>query len=277
MIATIPSYRYPDAARDRVVALCGDVENVHVLDVGSGDGFVGKALLPNIGLCGSVTFADRDPEVIQELVNDFHAVDRAHALLDDACTLSAIDEESMDLVIMRAVLLYIADKPAALRSAARVLRPGGRIVISEPVNRPLYFPSERLWGFDLSEIDMIAEKIQRGFTEHADPSVRAMSDWDDVDLATFVADAGFTDIRMETITEVTSGPSIPWLAFLYSKWTPWMPSLAEVIRKRLTEEEQHALQRVVRPQLAGGEQRLFVRNTFITAQAPEAPSCSDRP
>jgi ubiquinone/menaquinone biosynthesis C-methylase UbiE len=267
MMASIPSYRSPDAARDRIIALCGSVEGSHVLDVGSGDGWIGRALLPTIGSSGTVTFLDHDPVVIQELAADLDRADRARAMVDDACTLGAIAGESIDLVVMRAVLLYIPDKSAALRSAARVLRPNGRIVVSEPVNRPLYHPPERFWGFDLSAIPVIAAKVQRGFTEHAEATVRAMSSWDDLDLATHVADAGFVNIKMETITEISAGPVIPWLAFLYSSWTPWMPSLADVARRCLSAEERQTFERIVRPQLTGGRQRLIVRNTFVTARS----------
>lgn len=265
MTVEVPSYRFPEAARDRVIELCGDVAGKHVLDVGCGDGLVGRALLPHIGSNGTVTFVDRDPDAIAKLADDLGDDARGRAFLDDACKLTTVPDNSIDIVVMRAVLLYIPDKRSAIESAARVLRTGGRLVISEPINRPLYVPAERFWGFDLSSIPQIASKLLTGFTESDDPAIRAMLDWDDIDLATLIADSGFRVVRMETVTEIVAGPVVPWLAFLHARWTPWMPPLAKVISERLTADEAHAFEGVVRPQLASGRQRMPVRNTFVTA------------
>ena len=265
MTADIPSYRFPEAARDRVVELCGGITGKQVLDVGCGDGLVGRALLSRIGPDGSVAFVDRDADVIAPLADDLRNDGRVRIAVDDATELRTILDDSIDVVVMRAVLLYIPDKRAAIQSAARVLRSGGRIVISEPINRPLYVPAERFWGFDLSAIPRIAAKMQEGFTDSNDPTVRAMLDWDDVDLATVIVNSGFSDVQMETFTEIVSGSVVPWLAFLHARWTPWMPSLAKVVAERLTSDEASEFERVVRPQLAAGLQRMVVRNTFITA------------
>ncbi len=265
MIAEIPSYRFPEAARDRVIELCGEVAGKHVLDVGCGDGLVGRALLPRIGPDGTVTFLDRDPDAVARLADDLSGDSRVHASVDDACKLHTVPDKSIDIVVMRAVLLYVPDKRAALRSTARVLRSGGRLVISEPINRPLYLPAERFWGFDLTTIPQIATKMQKGFTESDDPTIRAMLDWDDIDLATHITHSGFSDVRMETFTEMVAAPVVPWLAFLHARWTPWMPTLAKVISQQLSADEAITFERVVRPQLAAGNQRMIVRNAFATA------------
>jgi SAM-dependent methyltransferase len=267
--AGIPSYRALEPVRDRVVALCGHIVGARVLDIGCGSGLVGRALLPGVGPDGRVTFLDQDANTIRELGASLGGDPRARLVVDDAMRLEQIDSDSIDLVVMRAVLLYIPAKVEALHAAVRVLVPGGRIVISEPVNRPLYYPAERFWGFDLSAIPEIAEKVQHGFTGDAAPEVQAMSNWDDVDLATDAGAAGLAKVRMETITEYVPGPPVPWLAFLYGKWTPWMPNLASVLRTQLSDAERETFENVVRPQLADGRQRMIIRNTFITASAPE--------
>lgn len=259
------SYRFPEAARDHIIELCGELARKQVLDVGCGDGLVGRALLSRIGPDGTVTFLDRDPDAVARLAEDLHGDSRVHLTVDDARKPHTVPDTSIDIVVMRAVLLYIPDKRAALEAAARVLRAGGRLVVSEPINRPLYVPAERFWGFDLSSIPQIASKLQTGFTKSDDPAIRAMLDWDDIDLATLIADSGFSDVRMETVTEIVAGPVVPWLAFLHARWTPWMPPLAKVISERLTADEAHAFEGVVRPQLASGRQRMPVRNTFVTA------------
>src|SRR5574341_208637 len=44
-------------------------------------------------------------------------------------------DASVDVVLMNAVYGNIADKPAAQRNVGRMLRPGGRLVVSHPEGR----------------------------------------------------------------------------------------------------------------------------------------------
>ena len=62
--------------------------------------------------------------------------------------LSTIADASADVVTTRSVLIYVDDKAAAFRAFHRVLKPGGRLSIFEPINN--YFPvsPDEFWGFD---------------------------------------------------------------------------------------------------------------------------------
>lgn len=265
MNPNVPSYRDLDTLRDRVLALCGDLADARVLDAGCGDGMIGRALLDRVGLNGSVAFLDIDPDPVRVLAAALEGDHRVRTIVDDVQNLDHIEAGSIDLLVMRAVLLYVPRKDLALGAARRVLATGGRLVISEPINRHLYYPAERFWGFDLSAIPAIASKLQQAFTEGEDPKVGAMLDWDDIALAVAVADSGFGIVRAETVTEILAGPVVPWLAFLHARWTPWLPSLAQAMSKRLTHNEAKIVESVMRPQLASGTQRLTLRNCFITA------------
>jgi SAM-dependent methyltransferase len=59
---------------------------------------------------------------------------RCRFVLASAESLTGIADASVDVVTTRSVLIYVKDKAAALREFYRVLRPGGRISVFEPVN-----------------------------------------------------------------------------------------------------------------------------------------------
>lgn len=259
------TYASLDAVRNRVVALCGDVRGARVLDVGCGDGLIGRALLQGVGNDGVVVFADQDASILKRMASDLVNCPNAAFLTTDARRLDGIADDSVQLVTMRAVLLYIPEKADALAAARRVLVADGRLVISEPVNRFLYEPVGHLWGYDLEAIPEIADKVRRGFLEHEAPHVRAMTDWTDQDLFAMVVDAGFRDVRMETVTESMPPRPLPWLAFLHARWTRWMPTIAQVIRSTLDPSELSAFEATLRPLVEQGRQQLRLCNTFLTA------------
>lgn len=263
----IGSYGTLEAVRDRMVALCGDTAGLRVLDVGCGDGLIGRALLPAATRSGgTVTLLDIDVAVVEALAADLVDEAAVRCVVGDACTLDGIPDAAFDLVVMRAVLLYLPEKRAALDAAHRVLAPGGRLIVSEPVNRVLYDVPGHLWGYDLRAVPDLAERVRRAFMEDAAPEVRAMTDWTPDDLLDMVESAGFGDCRMEVTTEVAPGRALPWLAFLHARWTPWMPTVDRVLRERLTVEDRAELEAVLRPAVARGDQRARARTVFVEAQ-----------
>ena len=58
----------------------------------------------------------------------------ARFVLTAADPLDGIADASVDVVTTRSVLIYVKDKAAALQAFYRVLRPGGRISVFEPIN-----------------------------------------------------------------------------------------------------------------------------------------------
>ncbi|MGE3919006.1 MAG: class I SAM-dependent methyltransferase [Hyphomicrobiaceae bacterium] len=118
-----------DLERRLLLRLAGDLRGRAVLDVGCGDGTLTLAFA-RAG-AAPVAGCDIDPRMI------FHAVGRAtqqqqavHYAVADALRLPFADC-SFDLVTVVAVLAFVADAEGAVREMARVLRPGGRLIIGE--------------------------------------------------------------------------------------------------------------------------------------------------
>jgi SAM-dependent methyltransferase len=105
-----------------MLRLCGDVRGLRVIDLGCGEGRFCRMLSAR----GAHTLGiDLQPVFIE----------RAKAMgpgqeyrLGDMETLAGVPDASFDLAISYITLVDVGDMAAALRSAHRVLRPGGRLI-----------------------------------------------------------------------------------------------------------------------------------------------------
>jgi ubiquinone/menaquinone biosynthesis C-methylase UbiE len=100
-----------------------------VLDVGTGVG----VLVPLIKFYHrSTVFAcDLAEKMLQRVREKFPAVRTHHADI----TVLRLESGSVDAIFMNAMFGNIADKPRACQNAARMLRTGGRLIVSHPEGR----------------------------------------------------------------------------------------------------------------------------------------------
>ena len=102
-----------------------------ILDVGSGPGFLACELAQEVGASGRVVGVDISSEMNSIASRRIAACgfgDRAEILEGDATELAFADA-TFDAAVSMQVIEYLAEPDAALRQLARVLRPGGRVVI----------------------------------------------------------------------------------------------------------------------------------------------------
>jgi ubiquinone/menaquinone biosynthesis C-methylase UbiE len=229
--------------RDRLLSGADIRPGDTVLDVGAGDGLIALAAADLVGPSGSVIFSD----VSQALLEHARSVAKRRGLADrtsfvraSADDLAPIDDGSVDVVTTRSVLIYVADKRRAFREFHRVLRPGGRVSIFEPINRYFEESADDFWGFDARPVEDLVAKIGAG--DDPDDSDDAASDpmmnFGERDLFDAAEKAGFEEVHVELAVERVPGSWVKdWDALLKTAPNPNAPTVQEEIDASLTPEE----------------------------------------
>lgn len=115
-----------------------------VLDLGSGGGLDLVLSARRVGPAGTVYGLDMTDEMLQLARRNVAAAGVANAhLLKGVIEQVPLPTASVDVVISNCVVNLSTDKPAVLAEIARVLRPGGRVGISDIVAEDRLSPEER--------------------------------------------------------------------------------------------------------------------------------------
>lgn len=119
-------------------------------DVGAGGGDVTVALAELVGREGRVYAVDSDPHSRDEVAEAAAAAGQAQVLVVTQAGESLQLPEPVDLAFCRFLLLHVFDPAVVLERMAAAVRPGGWVVVQEPVTsagrvggRPLSMPSAR--------------------------------------------------------------------------------------------------------------------------------------
>jgi len=259
--------------RDRVLDRAEIAEGDTVLDVGCGDGLIAFGALERVGANGRVIFSDisRDLlDVSRELAGDDV---RCEFVLAGAEDLAPILDESVDVVTTRSVIIYVTDKRRALAEFFRVLRPGGRLSMFEPINSFGYpEPEGRFLGIDVREIWPLARRVRDRYN-HMAGGEEAMLGFDERDLLELAHQTGFprVDIQLEARIErgrIWGEAPPPFERILATAPNPNAPTLDEVLAVELTNPERERFLDHVRPRFEAGD--LTGRSAVVYFRARKA-------
>lgn len=110
-----------------LLELLGDVTGKAVLDAGCGEGYMSRMLAARGARVTAVDFSRGMLEIAAERTPAGVAIRYLHGSCED---LGFLADGAFDVVLSNMSLQDVADYEVALREFARVLRPGGRLVLS---------------------------------------------------------------------------------------------------------------------------------------------------
>ncbi len=130
---------HPLITRSRLRSVLRPFPGERICEIGPGAGYYTPSLAAWVGDAGRIDIYDLEPRFLD------HALGRVAkaglrnvvATQGDATTLP-YEDDSLDAVVLTAVLGEIPDQTGALSEIARVLRPGGRLVVGELLGDPHY-------------------------------------------------------------------------------------------------------------------------------------------
>lgn len=262
-------YPVRDKVLDKAQLQPGDT----LLDVGAGDGLIAFGALERLGPLGRVIFSDISQDLLDHCRKAAEAeglLDRCSFVLAPADHLNGVPTASVDAVTTRSVLIYVEDKAAALREFCRVLRPGGRISLAEPINRLMGWDDRsRFYGYDIRPVMALGEKVDAVYESIQPHGKDPMGDFDERDLVRHAEGAGFPVIDLELrVTVKNAKQPMPWERFLLMAGNPLIPPFGEAMDRALSPGEIAEFTAHLKPlvESGAGQERLVMAYLTATKQ-----------
>ncbi len=249
----------PNPMRDKVLDNAKLAADDVLLDVGCGSGLIAFSAFARRGARGTVIFSDISQDLLDHCrsrAQELGVLDRCRFVRAGADDLQAIADSSVDAVTTRSVLIYVPEKQQAFHECYRVLKPGGRLSIFEPINRFGHpQPPHVLWGYDSAPVVDMAKKVRAIYDRNQPLETDPMMNFDERDLLSWAEQAGFGEIHLELQVGVTPRPPMRWDTFIHMAGNPRVPTLEEAIQEALTPDEREAFMAHLRPLVESGHGR----------------------
>ncbi|HEY6421492.1 MAG TPA: methyltransferase domain-containing protein [Candidatus Binataceae bacterium] len=270
--------------RDRLLDKGGLADGKTVLDVGAGDGLIAFGAVERVGPTGRVIISDVSEPLLdraREVADQLGVLSRCTFIKARADDLSAIESESVDLVTTRSVLIYVDDKLSAFKEFFRVLKPGARTALFEPIDDRRMKEDSAFWqrmawgapGAEREQADELMKRLLKYFEEHLHVN-EAMVNFNERDLLRWCIEAGFAGVHTEFDLDAGPRPPMRWETMLNMVANPLVPSMAEIMQEIFSDEERARVERYLRPQVERGGDPMRRQGSYtwaFKAPIPEDP------
>ena len=267
---------------DRVLDGAQLAAGMTLVDVGAGEGLVAFRAIGRIGPSLRVILTDVSAPMLR------HAEAAAeHGKVRTQCTflectaenLGGIADASADVVATRAALAYVADKKSALGEFWRVLKPGGRISIAEPILQDEAFYARalrrRVDDHTSQSADRFLTLLHRWkaaqFPDTEEKCAASpIANFSERDLLNMVRGAGFSEIHLQLHIDVMPSPVTSWDVFIGTSPHPWAPPLSVILAEQFKPKEREYFEQVMRPIIESPDTMTTTRIVYLAATRPPA-------
>ena len=270
-----------DRFADRVLDAARLAPGMTLADIGTGDGEIAFRAIDRIGPSLQVLLADISAPLLrhaQSLAIQREVQGQCTFLECSAERLDGIHDACVDVVTTRAVLAYVRDKRAALREFQRILKPGGRISIAEPILQEDALEAialKRLVDAQPTPRDPVLALVHRVKAAQFPDTMEKLAEspianYSERDLLTLVQDCGYVEIHMELHVDVRRREGVSWGTFISSSPHPWAPTLGTILDEQFTSEERLLFEQALRPAVEAGPSAATNRIVYLSAIKPLA-------
>jgi arsenite methyltransferase len=265
---------------DRVLDGAQPGAGMTLADIGAGEGLIAFRAIERVGPLLRTILTDISTPMLQHA--EALAISRGvrgqcvfHQCSAD--NLRAVRDGSVDIVATRAVLAYVADKRAALREFHRILKPGGRITLAEPILRDEALAVSALKTIidnrpagDLEPVLPLLHRWRAAqFPDTLEKIAKSpITNYTERDLVYLAQATGFADIHMEFHIDLLPFSVTSWEVVLDSSPHPWAKPLSALLAEQFTVEERRILEQALRQALDAPNSVAIERIAYLTATKP---------
>ncbi len=208
-----------------------------VLDLATGTGVAARLMAPRVGPSGSVIATDLNSEMLTRARQQCADIEPSIDFVESPAYPLAVSDQSIDIAVCQQAFQFFPDRVAAARELYRVLRPGGRVLVS-------------VWC-------SVAECVFFGWicqvlAEIGEPEIEAMmrlpfDHLPSTHLSSPFVEAGFAEVTVERRTSDLMMPEGVSQALATAYATPIGPKLAA-----LSEQQRDAFNDGLRREIEAG-------------------------
>jgi ubiquinone/menaquinone biosynthesis C-methylase UbiE len=269
---------YADIVLDGARLAAGET----LLDIGAGDGLIGFRAIARIGPSLSVILTDISAPLLRharKLAEATGIAGQCRFVLADSTNLIAIESGSVDAVTSRSALAFVADKPAAFREFYRILKPGGRLSIGEPIFREEALQTIALRitleGRRADHPEKFLPLLYRWKAAQfpdteAKMAANPLTNFTAEDLRSFAEYAAFQNITLHTPSPAAAAQPVTWEIFANRSPHPMAPTLHAIMQSEFSQEERAYFETTIRSTLEETTPMLSPL-TYLTAEKPPRP------
>jgi arsenite methyltransferase len=265
---------------DRVLDAARLAPGMSLADIGAGEGLIAFRAIERIGPTLRVVLTDVSSAMLrhaESLALQRRIHNQCSFLICPAERLQGIADASIDVVTTRASLAYVADKTAALREFVRVLKPGGRMSLAEPLLQDDAFLASalknRVAALGANSQDRFLPLLHRLRAAQYPDTLEEIAksplvNYSERDLFEFARKAGFVDIHLELHIDSTRSLVSSWDVFLQTSPHPFAPRTSVILAEQFTPEERAFFEKIMRPAVESPDAVTTTRNVYINATKP---------